>query len=112
MGRNFDKIDIILIVLISTYLITLFLIILVLVYGKKDKNAVKYKIVNVISRNKYKARKSAKIAQKTQEHKKPKTKPNKNETNTRYKGKSATKKKSKPRKKVPKTNGKNKKRKN
>ena len=37
MGRTFDTIDIIFIVLISIYLITLFAIILVLVYGKKEK---------------------------------------------------------------------------
>ena len=37
MGRTFDKIDIIFIVLISIYLAALFAIVLVLVYGKKEK---------------------------------------------------------------------------
>ena len=54
MGRTFDKIDIIFIVLISIYLAALFAIVLVLVYGKKEKMPIRYKILKVIPAKKAK----------------------------------------------------------
>ena len=119
MGRNFDPIDIIFIVLIGTYLLTLFAIILILVYGKKADKPVRYKVIEVISPRKGKKRKKAKQTKDTtkntvkkksnnnQNNKKKKTTTN----NVRYKGKAPTKKKTGPRKKKGKTNGVNKKRK-
>lgn len=113
MGRNFDPIDIIFIVLIGAYLLTLFIIILVLVYGKKDETPnARYKVVKIIKPTKKKAKKknvtsstSKKVTSKTNKKKAS------NSNNVRYKGKGATKKKTVPRKKKPKTNGINKKRK-
>ncbi|MBE6148397.1 MAG: hypothetical protein E7167_02755 [Firmicutes bacterium] len=121
MGRNFDPIDIIFIVLIGIYLLTLFAIILVLVYGKKDNKPVKYKVIEVISPPKKKKRKTKpRTTGKTTASTSKKKNSTKNNTtkkkatsqnNVRYKGKAPTKKKTAPRKKKPKTNGINKKRK-
>lgn len=134
--KAYDQIDIIFIVLISLYLVVLFAIVCVLVYGKKDEKPLpkRYKVIQIISpkkekKSKYKGKKKpvsnsnnnnnnnnktpGKQPQKSNNNKK-KTNNNKNNNQNknnyvRYKGNAPTKKKPQARKKYPKTNGKNKK---
>lgn len=124
MNRTFDPIDIVFIALITLYFLLLITIILLLINTRKDK-AIRFKVVQIIHPKKVKKRKKKpqkvishvkdehNLAKKATNNKtKSKEKNNiNNNQNVRYKGKAPTKKKTNPRKKVPKTNGKNKKRK-
>ena len=96
--KKFNTIDIIFIVLIGLYLLTLFAILCVLVYGKKDP-VKRYKVVNITHQTKKKKSKPKKKKKEVKEvpNKKPnnkKKKPNNNNNqNVRYKGNAPTKKK-------------------
>jgi len=58
--RIFDPIDIVFIVLIGIYLLTLFVIILILVYGKKETPKItRYKVIEVIKKPKRRRKKIA-----------------------------------------------------
>lgn len=126
MNRIFDPIDIVFIALITLYFLLLTTIILLWINNNRKYKPIRFKVVQIIHPKKVKKRK--KKPQKVVRHVKDeydlvkkaginKTKVKsttiKNNPNqiVRYKGKAPTKKKTTPRKKAPKTNGKNKKRK-
>lgn len=127
MNRVFDPIDIVFIALISLYFLLLTVVILLYINNSRRYKTVRFRVIQIIHPKKVKKRKKKPkkvvsltenkhdIAKKaTNKNNKTKAKQISNTTNAnnvRYKGKAPTKKKTGPRKKTPKTNGKNKKRK-